>query len=68
MQNWEYLFVVCNLEKREWKAKVVNENEVKNWKRTIPMFEYASQLGEKGWELVNCAPVFSESATVYVKW
>jgi hypothetical protein len=59
MQEWQYLFVTSGYVKDIWRAISVNEKEVK---KSIPMYKYASQLGERGWELVNCAPVFSQYA------
>jgi hypothetical protein len=59
MQKWEYLFVTSGNVNDIWKAISVNEQEVK---KSIHMYKYAKQLGERGWELVNCAPVFSQYA------
>jgi hypothetical protein len=44
-------------EKREagsvWLPRFVNDEELKGWEKGPSLYEYANQLGEENWELVN---------------
>jgi len=54
MQKWEYLFVNCHSDRNTWKARYINNKEVKNWKSTVSAYDYVNLSGEEGWELVTC--------------
>ena len=58
MQQWEYLFVLCEVS-GEWRPRYVNGKELRDWKKGPAIFDYANTMGEEGWELIN--PVISHS-------
>ncbi len=56
MQKWEYLTIRLGGVER-WStvdavARIVNDQEVKNWKN-ISIHAYISQLGQDGWEMTG---------------
>ena len=52
MQKWEYLFVRAESAGDFWYPRYVNDQELPNWKKGKPLYAYANQMGEQGWELV----------------
>lgn len=55
MQKWEYVFVECQGHGGQWRPKLVNGQELADWKKGPAIHEYSNQLGQQGWELVNLA-------------
>ena len=53
MQNWEYLFITCDYVNDDWHPRYVNSQELKDWKKTLPLPEFSNTLGQEGWELIN---------------
>lgn len=52
MQKWEYLFVTCEYDNKQWRPQYINGVELKNW-QNITLYEYSNKLGDDGWEIVN---------------
>jgi hypothetical protein len=64
MQKWEYLFVFAAITSNggEFRPRFTNDQELDDWQEGPTMYEYANQLGESGWELLDCHPiVFTQS-------
>ena len=54
MQKWEYLFVVGYMARNDWRPVYTNGVKVsEKWEKGPTIYEFANQLGEEGWELVN---------------
>jgi hypothetical protein len=65
MQTWEYLFVFAAIASGggEFRPRFVNDQELDDWQAGPTMYDYANQLGERGWELFSCHPiVFTQSS------
>jgi hypothetical protein len=64
MQTWEYLFVFSAITNGggEFRPRFANDQELDDWQAGPTMYDYANQLGERGWELFSCHPiVFTQS-------
>ena len=64
MQTWEYLFVFAAItsDGGEFHPRFANDQELDDWQKGPTMYDYANQLGERGWELFSCSPiVFTQS-------
>lgn len=64
MQQWEYLFVFAAIASGgdEFRPRFANEQELDDWQKGPTMYDYANQLGDRGWELFACHPiVFTQS-------
>jgi hypothetical protein len=48
MQRWEYMY----LDFAEMKARSVNGQELRDWKKHS-LIEYLASLGDQGWEMVG---------------
>ncbi len=54
MQAWEYVIVVADLGERDvWRPWKVNDKELPNWSTGPSLYDYMSELGALGWELVS---------------
>jgi hypothetical protein len=65
VQQWEYLFVFAATASGggEFRPRFANEQELDDWQAGPTMYEYANQLGERGWELFSCSLiVFTQSS------
>ena len=60
MQKWEYLFAVAEVHaawgEEIWRPRWVNGEELREWKRGPTVQQFANQLGQEGWELVQVGP------------
>src|SRR5258708_40163043 len=58
MQTWEYLFVFAAITSGggEFRPRFANDQELDDWQAGATMYDYANQLGERGWELFSCHP------------
>jgi hypothetical protein len=65
MHKWEFLFITTDLEKSIWRPRFVNGIELPDWKKGLPIPEYANQLGEQGWELIVSTIVEAGSPYTY---
>ena len=64
MQTWEYLFVFAAITSGggEFRPREASDQELDDWQAGPTMYDYANQLGERGWELFSCSPiVFTQS-------
>ena len=64
MQTWEYFFVFAAISSDggEFRPRFANDQELNEWQKGPTMYDYANQLGERGWELFSCHPiVFTQS-------
>ena len=64
MQTWEYLFVFAAITSGggEFRPREASDQELDDWQAGPTMYDYANQLGERGWELFSCHPiVFTQS-------
>jgi hypothetical protein len=52
MQKWEYLTLQLDYSGGRATARSMNEQELRDWKRT-PLYLLMNQLGGEGWELVG---------------
>ena len=59
MQIWEYLFVFAAITSGggEFRPRFANNQELDDWQAGPTMYDYANQLGERGWELFSCHPI-----------
>ncbi len=64
MQKWEYLFLHIENGGGTGKVRVVNGEELPNWKKGVGYVKYIQQLGEEGWELVTSNHVSTGVATI----
>ncbi len=60
MQKWEYLFVEADKEpsglltpEGDWKIRVVNSIERKDWKEGETVEVFCNRMGQLGWEIVG---------------
>ena len=60
MQKWEYLFVEADKEpsglltpEGDWKVRIVNSVERKDWKEGETIEVFCNQMGLLGWEIVG---------------
>lgn len=53
MQKWEYLVVQLSGFAGDLRARSVNGEELREPEKNLPLHEYANQLGDNGWEMVN---------------
>ena len=66
--KWEYLFVVCEHLRGDWRPQFVNGQELNNWQHGPTIYEYSNQLGQQGWELVNLVTGHNdEGSTLYYR-
>ena len=57
MQKWEYMFVQSRLNKKfEYKPTQVNGQELRDWERGPAIHDFANQMGEQSWELIESSP------------
>ncbi len=64
MRTWEYLFVFAAITSGggEFRPREASDQELDDWQAGPNMYDYANQLGERGWELFSCHPiVFTQS-------
>jgi hypothetical protein len=52
MPKWEYLEVRFYFERDAWRPRLINDQELRDWKRGPSRIEFLNQLGDQGWELV----------------
>jgi hypothetical protein len=59
MQTWEYLFVFAAITSGggEFRPRFANDQKLDDWQAGPNMYDYANQLGERGWELFSCHPI-----------
>jgi hypothetical protein len=58
MQQWEYTFVFATVANDgEFRPRFANDEELDDWQAGSTLYEYANQLGERGWELLASNPV-----------
>jgi hypothetical protein len=59
MQKWEFLFVFAAIssDEGEFRPRFANDEELNNWQAGPTLYEYANQLGDRGWELLASNPV-----------
>ena len=53
MQQWEYLFVACQVYKDDWRPAYINGKALQNLDVAPTIYEYSNQMGKEGWELVS---------------
>jgi hypothetical protein len=56
MARWEYQFVWTEHAGGDWRPTEVNGQRQENWKKGPRISDYATVLGEQGWELVGISP------------
>ncbi len=54
-RKWEYLIVSFQYHRDAWRPRYVNGEELADWTSGPVIHDYASQLGEEGWELVSAS-------------
>ncbi len=55
MYKWEYLFVTCAYEDKEWHPHSANGvvlAEGKKWAE-MTVYDFSNEVGQQGWELVS---------------
>jgi hypothetical protein len=55
VQKWEYLFIEYQWHKERARPRIINDQEVQDWKNTPTRSQHINLLGEEGWELVGLA-------------
>jgi len=50
---WKYLFLTAEKSEGVLLPRLENGKELEGWEKGISLYEYANQLGEENWELVN---------------
>jgi hypothetical protein len=55
MQKWEYLFIAGAHHKGAWRPRLVDGEELRDWKRGPTIMEFSNKPSKEGWELVNLA-------------
>jgi hypothetical protein len=48
----QYALLELDIAANMWCAKLINEKEIPNWKRT-PAFEYVNRMAADGWRVVG---------------
>jgi hypothetical protein len=61
MQKWEYLFLVTNDSGTQ--VRILNDRELRDWKKGPITSEFVNSLGEQGWEMVGYQCHFYGSST-----
>ena len=78
MQKWEYRFIVADWSggvfypivgagPDQLKVKYINGQQLPNWKKGPTPYDYCSQAGDEGWEIISVisAPIFDDKGNLH---
>lgn len=76
MQKWEYHTVSLMAQGsfsgriRSWKLRMINEEEVSNWRKAegySSLRVFCNQMGQEGWELISTGPPTTDGLLLFFK-